>query len=151
VDRPHRIAAIDFGSVRLGIAVADEKLRIALPLENYTRRGPVADAEHLRRLAQEERIDRFVVGLPVHLDGRESQQSAQARVFAAWLERATGVPVSLFDERFSSHEAEQRLGEAGLTSKQRRARRDMLAAQILLTAYLEAPPGADHEPRPLDG
>ena len=81
---------------------------------------------------------RFVVGLPVHLDGRESRLSQEARRFGDWLTAQTQRPVDYFDERFSSVEAEQQLRAAGMNSRQRQQRRDMLAAQILLTAYLEA-------------
>ena len=79
-----------------------------------------------------------MVGLPVHLDGRESQKSAEARAFGDWLNVVTNVPVEFFDERFTTVEAEHLLGAADLTSKQRKSRRDQLAAQIMLTAYLES-------------
>jgi putative Holliday junction resolvase len=133
-----RVAGVDYGHVRIGIAISDPERTIASPLENYTRRGPEADAQRFRRLAAEERIVLFVVGLPLHLDGQESQKSGEARQFGAWLGEATGVPVEFFDERFTSHEAEQLLMAAELTKKRRKKRMDMLAAQIILTAYLEA-------------
>jgi putative pre-16S rRNA nuclease len=133
-----RIAGIDFGTVRIGIALADTSIGIASPLDNYNRRTPALDAEYFVALVREEAIDRFVVGLPVHLSGEESQISAEARRFGAWLGDVTGVPVEFFDERFTSAEAEELLGSARLTKKQRRARLDQLAAQIMLTAYLEA-------------
>jgi putative Holliday junction resolvase len=135
---PGRVAAIDYGTVRIGIAISDARRTLASPLENYTRRSRQVDGEHLRRLAIEENIVLFVVGLPVHLDGRESQKSREARDFGKWLGEITGKPVEYFDERFTSAEAERYLGAAELTKKKRKARLDMLAAQILLTAYLES-------------
>ena len=142
----HRIAGIDFGTVRIGIALADTSIGIAGPFENYTRRTAELDAKHFLQFAAEERIDRFIVGLPVHLDGRESQKSTEARAFGQWLGEVTGVPVEYFDERFTSAEAEEILGAASLTKKQRRARLDQLAAQIMLTAYLEAGGRGQDEP-----
>jgi putative Holliday junction resolvase len=136
-----RIAGIDYGTVRIGVAVADLEVRIATPYENYTRRGPAGDAEYFRRLAREERIARFVVGLPVHLDGNESQKSTEARAFGQWLSDTTGVPVEYFDERFTSFEAEQHLLAAKLTKKKRKERLDKLAAQIMLAAWLESTAG----------
>jgi putative Holliday junction resolvase len=133
-----RIAGIDFGSVRIGVALADTGLGIATPHDNYTRRSPVLDAAYFRQLVERERIGRFVVGLPVHLDGRESAKSAEARRFGQWLQETSGVPVEYFDERFTTTEAEALLLEAGLSKKARRARLDKLAAQIMLTAYLES-------------
>lgn len=149
-DPTGRFAGIDFGTVRIGIAVTDPERRLASPLENYTRRGEAADAAFFRRLAAEERIVRFIVGLPVHLDGRESQKSSEARKFGQWLGDITGVPVEYFDERFTSAEAEQFLSAAKLTKKRRKARLDKLAAQIMLTAYLESTETSRGPPRGLD-
>jgi putative Holliday junction resolvase len=133
-----RVAGIDYGTVRIGIALADTAVGIASPFENYTRRTPALDAEYFQRLAEEERIGRFVVGLPVHLSGRESQKSTEARAFGAWLGGVTGVRVEYFDERFTTSEADELLSTVKFTKKQRQARRDQLAAQIMLAAYLEA-------------
>jgi putative holliday junction resolvase len=133
-----RIAGIDYGTVRIGVAFADTEVGIATPLANYARRSEELDAAYFRDLAVNERVDRFVVGLPVHLDGRESQKSAEARKFGEWLGKTTGVRVEYFDERFTTSEADELLAAAKLTKKQRQARRDKLAAQILLTAYLES-------------
>ena len=142
-----RLAGIDYGTVRIGVAVTDFEQRLASPYENYTRRGEAVDANYFRRLANEDRIDRFVVGLPVHLSGNESAKSLEARRFGEWLAKVTGRPVEFFDERYTSSEAEQMLLGMGLTKKRRKAKLDKLAAQILLTAYLEShsrttPPGS---------
>ena len=147
---PGRVAAIDYGTVRLGIAISDSARTLASPYENYTRRGPEQDARRMQRLAADEGIVLFVVGLPVHLDGRESQKSREARDFGRWLEHVTRVPVEFFDERFTTSEAEGLLLGAGMTRKRRRNRRDMLAAQILLAAYLECRAKGSQPPGPLD-
>jgi putative Holliday junction resolvase len=145
-----RIAGIDYGTVRIGIATADTEVGIASPYENYTRRSPHLDGEFFALLAKEERIGRFVVGLPVHLHGGESQKSTEARAFGKWLGDVTGTPVEYFDERFTSLEADEVLGATKLTKKQRQARRDQLAAQIMLTAYLESGAKGQNEFRSLD-
>jgi putative Holliday junction resolvase len=146
---PGRLAGIDYGTVRIGIAVTDADQKFASPLENYTRRGEVADKKFFEQLARDERIVTFVVGLPVHLDGHESQKSVEARKFGEWLQLLTNVPVVFFDERFTSAEAEQLLAGAEFTKKQRKARLDKLAAQILLSAYLEAGKPASFKPQGL--
>lgn len=145
-----RIAGIDYGTVRIGIATADLDVGIAGLYETHTRRNERLDAEYFRRLAVEERIGRFVVGLPVHTSGHESQKSLEARQFGAWLESTTGVPVEYFDERYTSAEAESLLLDAGLTKKRRKERLDQLAAQIMLTAYLEAGARGQQSPESLD-
>lgn len=149
-DAPGRVAGIDFGTVRIGIAISDPKRTIASPYENYTRRGAGEDARRFKRLVAEEGVTLFVVGLPVHLDGRESGKSEQARRFGQWLADVTGVPVEFFDERFTSSQAEHLLLGAQLTKKRRRKRMDMLAAQIMLRGYLESRGKGHTAPGPLD-
>jgi putative Holliday junction resolvase len=142
--RTGRLAGIDYGTVRIGIAITDPAQSLASPLEILTRRDKAQDEKYLRRLAEQERLAGFIVGLPVHTSGLESQKSIEARAFAKWLGEITQLPVVLFDERYTTAHAEAMLQDAGLTSKQRKARRDMLAAQILLAAYLES--GRNAEP-----
>ncbi len=133
-----RVAGLDYGTVRIGIAITDAGQRIASPLENYTRRSRDLDDRFFQELVAQEQMVGLVVGLPVHLSGDESQKSHEARQFGAHLGKLTGLPVTFFDERFTSAIAEQLLQGAGLTSKKRKARLDKLAAQILLTAWLES-------------
>ena len=136
--RTGRLAGIDYGTVRIGVAVTDPGQRLASPLVNYTRRNLAADAAWIRQLAADERIAGFVIGLPVHTSGQESQKSAEAREFGRWLAEQTGLPIAYFDERYTSLHAEALLQEAGLTSKRRKQRLDKLAAQIMLAAFLES-------------
>jgi len=133
-----RLLAVDYGAVRIGLATSDPDRKFAFPLDTYTRRDPVKDADYFRTLVAEERIGGIVLGLPVHTDGREGQKAAEVRTFGSWLIQTTGLPVIYADERFTTVQAESALWQAGLTHKQRKARRDRVAAQILLAAYLEA-------------
>jgi putative holliday junction resolvase len=149
ISSPGRVAGVDYGNVRIGIAITDPERKIASPLENYTRRRPEQDAERFRRLAAEHDVTLFVVGLPIHLDGRESEKSLEARQFGRWLAGTTGVPIEFYDERFTSVEAEQALLAADMTRKRRKKRMDMLAAQIMLSGYLESR-RREEEHEPLD-
>jgi putative Holliday junction resolvase len=133
-----RVAGIDYGTLRIGVAVTDSRRTLASPHTNYPRSGPEADARFFKRLAQEECIVLFVVGLPVHLAGHESAKSLEARRFATWLAEITSIPVVFADERFTSAEADALLSQGEMTSKKRKQRRDMLAAQIMLAGWLEA-------------
>jgi putative Holliday junction resolvase len=136
--------------MRIGLAISDPERKLASPHSIYTRRDRDSDAKFFKRLASEERVARFVVGLPVHNDGRESQKSFEAREFGKWLGETTGVPVDYFDERFTTAQAEEHLLAAGFTKKRRKERLDKLAAQILLSAYLEAGCKSDEAPRGLE-
>jgi putative holliday junction resolvase len=146
-----RLLGVDYGSVRIGLAVSDPERRLASPLAVYERRGREHDAEYFRALVTAEEIGALIVGLPVHLDGREGQKAAEARTFGAWLAETTGLPVIYWDERFSTVEAESALWQAGLTHKKRKARRDRVAAQILLQAYLDAGCPDESTAGPLEG
>jgi len=134
-----RLAGIDYGTVRIGVAITDPDQRLASPLENYTRRGADADAAWFKQLAARERLVGFVIGLPVFASGDESPKSREARTFGEWLGELTGLPVRYFDERYTSAHAEALLIDADVSRKKRKQRLDKLAAQILLAAYLESP------------
>jgi putative holliday junction resolvase len=133
-----RILGLDFGTRRVGIALSDPGRAMAFPVEVYQPRGTEFDARYFLELVRENKIERIVVGLPLHTSGRESELASLARSFGNWLATVTGRPVVYFDERYTSVEAEQSLIAAGLTRKKRKARRDKLAAQIMLQGYLDA-------------
>lgn len=133
-----RLLGVDFGTVRIGIAISDARQSLASPLDNYTRGSKQQDAAYFQQLVRAEDIVGFVVGLPVHMSGDESQKSKQVREFGSWLEQSTGQPVTYYDERFSSALADEFLAAGELSKKQRQKRRDMLAAQIILSSYLES-------------
>lgn len=133
-----RVAGIDYGTVRIGIAISDPGRMIASPIENYTRSGIDADARRFRRLVKEEEIVLFVVGLPLHLSGDESAMSTEARKFGQWITETTGLPVVFHDERLTSYEAEEMLLSAELSNKKRKKRLDMLAAQRILAGWIDS-------------
>jgi putative Holliday junction resolvase len=133
-----RIAGVDYGHVRIGLAISDAGQTISSPFENYQRQAEESDGKYFRKFAIDEQVVGFVVGLPVHASGDESEKSLEARRFGAWLADITKLPVTFCDERYSTAAAEQFLSIAGLTSKKRKRRRDMLAAQVILASYLES-------------
>jgi putative Holliday junction resolvase len=146
-----RLAALDFGTVRIGVAVTDPEQRFASPLEIHQRGSPQADSRWLTELVRRESLCGFVVGLPIHTDGRESAKSQEARHFAVWLREITGLPVQLYDERFTTVEADAFMVSTRTTRKKQKQRRDKLAAQILLTAFLESTRDSASDARSLDG
>lgn len=133
-----RLAGIDYGTVRIGIATCDPSQRWVTPFDTYIRRNDRLDAEYFSNFAQRERIEGFVLGLPIHCDGKESQKSVEVRRFAEWLEAVTEIPFALFDERFTTAEARQLLREAGLSTTQKKKRLDRLAAHLILSGFIES-------------
>lgn len=130
-----RILALDLGSRRIGLALSERD--IALPEGVLERRGPKHDLEALRQLVTERGVSRIVVGLPVHMSGRRGPEAAAAEAFAAALREATGLPVDLLDERWTSLEAERALRDTGHTARSARGRIDAVAASLLLRSYLD--------------
>lgn len=145
--REGRICAVDFGTVRIGLAITDPRQSLASPLGIYHPRNPRLDAVYFRTLVERERIAGFVVGLPVHLSGDSSPLSVAAVGFGKWLETTVERPVIWFDERYTSSIAEEIFREVKRTKLQKKKLLDKLAAQILLQHWLESdrddpvPPG----------
>lgn len=134
-----RVAGVDYGRRRIGIAVCDAEWILASPLCIHQTTGDRAvDAAFFRDLARAESLVGFVVGLPVHADGTDSAMSVEVERFGAWLSRTTGLPVAFHDERYSSREAAGLLAGVGLTRGRRKERADAVAAQVVLASWLEA-------------
>jgi len=132
-----RVAAVDLGKVRVGLAVSDELGVMAHP------RGPLAGGNRrklvgeLADLARAERIRRFLVGLPLDRQGGEGREATRARKFAQALADATRCEVELVDERLSTVEASRRLSEGGVSARRQRPLIDSASAAVLLQAWLD--------------
>lgn len=151
---PGRVAGVDYGRRRIGVAVCDAERILASPLcVRQTTGDRDADAAFFRKLAADERLVGFVVGLPVHADGTDSAMSMEVERFGAWLAATTGLPVEFQDERYSSREAAGMLAGIGLTRGRKKERADAVAAQVVLASWLERRAAGGHALRPeaLDG
>jgi putative Holliday junction resolvase len=132
------VSGIDFGTVRIGIALSDPDRIIASPYETLLRQSPELDAQYFRQFVEKEHVVRFVLGIPLCLNGGLSEKAKEVLQFGDWLKETTGVKIDYMDERYTSVEAEHFLREARLTNKKRKIRRDKIAAQIILSSYLES-------------
>ncbi len=144
-----RLLGVDLGTRRIGLAIADDDALRARPLATLGRgRSVEADADALGRVAAANGIAELVVGLPLDMSGAEGPAAAVARQWAVAMASATGLPVTLRDERLSSHVAEGRVGRAkrgpsgGPPGPARRAanraRIDRAAAGVILEDELVA-------------
>jgi putative Holliday junction resolvase len=138
---PNRVLAIDLGAKRIGLAISDETRTIAFPAGVLASKGPKADVVALRALVAEREVGAIVVGLPIHMSGRRGPEAERAETFAAALGAATGLPVALLDERWTSRGAERALHEMGRSKKQQRGKVDEVAATLLLQTFLEREAG----------
>ncbi len=133
-----RILAIDYGERRIGLAVSDPSGIIATPagfiLRRAGKRPPIAE---IVRRGTDLEVTGFVVGLPLDAEGDETARSAEARAIAAELEKRTGLPTRLVDERFTTAAALRAMREMGVTTRGRKGDVDALAATLLLRHALD--------------
>ena len=138
-----RALGLDLGSKRIGVAVSDSDGRIATPIEVVHRTGD-RQGEHsaLADLAEEWEVEVVVVGIPYSLDGSTGPMAQAMAAEAVELERVLGarsrVPVETYDERLTTVTAERTLREQDLRAPERRKVVDMVAAAVMLQAWLDA-------------
>ncbi len=133
------LLGFDFGTKRIGIAIAQEITGTANPLTTVTAIKHKPDWESISRIITEWRPDLLVVGLPLHMDGSEQPMTQAARRFSNQLNGRYQIPVALMDERLSSNEAESILNEqSGFRSTvfQDKAQIDMISAQLILQSWM---------------
>lgn len=131
-----RVMAIDFGDARIGLAVSDLTGMIAG--EAWTMEEWNMERASLRIAEEAKRRDvgTLVLGLPKNMDGTEGPRCEKSRAFKALLEKDTGLPVILWDERRSSIEAHAILHSNGRKEKDHRKTVDAVAATLILEGYL---------------
>lgn len=123
-----RVLALDYGSARCGCALSDPTGTLATPIEEVARPGTRKGIAALAALVRDREVGRVVVGLPLGLSGEDTAQTGETRAFAARLGEAVGLPVDLFDERFTTKLAER---SGGRTTSE-----DSRAAAVLLEDWL---------------
>ncbi len=135
-----RIMGLDYGSRTVGVAISDELLLTAQGKEIIRRK----EENKLRRtmarieeLIQEYNVEKMVLGLPLNMDQTPSERSELCLEFKDKLERRTGIPVVMWDERLTTVEADEIMDEAGIRGRERKEYVDMIAAQIILQDYLD--------------
>lgn len=133
-----RALGIDLGSKRIGIAVSDLSGTIGSALTTVHRsRSRRHDHAEIAKIVREEECEVVVVGLPLSLDGTTGPAARAATKEAEQLASVVGVPVEMYDERFTTVTAERGMMEAGLDAVQRRRVVDKVAAAVMLQAWLD--------------
>lgn len=132
-----RYLAIDHGQKRTGLAISDASETLVSP---HSVIETASEEELLRRISDvlvAEGIDAIVVGLPINMDGTESDRSLKVRQFVLAMQELTDKPVHLHDERLSSFEAGYLVGDLELTRKKKKKRLDAIAAASILRSFFE--------------
>lgn len=134
-----RILAVDWGEIRIGLALSDESQVLATPLETLHRReGKRFPMPRFLQLISLHHPVGLVVGLPLSMEGTEGDSAIAAREAAATVTRRTGLPLELWDERMSTARALAAIREQGGSTRGRKADVDSLAAAVLLQHFLDA-------------
>ncbi len=135
-----RVIGFDFGLQRIGTATGNHLTGTTQPLKTLPVTADGPDWVGIANLISEWRAEELVVGLPLHMDGSESEISVQAKSFAEELMRRTGLSVALVDERLSSNEADHQITLGAQPGKSRRRQRqnmrDSIAAELIVSTYL---------------
>ncbi len=135
-----RIMGLDFGSKTVGVAVSDPLLLTAQGVEIIRRKEENKLRQTLARieeLVKEYEVEKLVLGLPKHMNGSEGVRVELTEEFKEKLERRTGLPVVLWDERLTTVAADKTMMEAGIRRENRKDYVDMIAATFILQGYLD--------------
>jgi len=133
-----RVLALDVGEQRIGVALSDPTQTLARSLLVLEREDEARVLECVAVLVREQGVERVVVGHPLSLKGDVSPQTARVQRFARALAQELEVPVELWDERYSTVNAEKILRERGMDGRERRRWVDATAAAVILQDYLDA-------------
>jgi putative holliday junction resolvase len=131
---------LDVGTKTVGVAVADELGFTAQPITVVRRSNLKADLAELIRLAADRAVDRFVLGLPLNMDGTEGPRAQATRKFGDALAKASNLLIIYQDERLTTVAAERSLLEADVSRQKRREVIDQVAASLILQGWLDAQP-----------
>ena len=129
--------ALDYGDVRIGIALSDVTRFLATGYENYTRVGLEVDCKHIADIVSNNNVKVIVLGLPLNMDGSEGERVEKTREFASELTKYTDAKIEYLDERLTSVSAEKILISADVSRKKRKQVLDKLSATIILQDYLD--------------
>ena len=133
-----KILAIDIGAVRTGVAVSDQTELLATPIGTFTEPDRDRLLSLVCGLAAEHKAGHIVVGHPKNMDGSEGASAQNAAAFAELLKEATGLPVTLWDERLTTVSAHHYLNETNVRGKKRKQMVDTVSAVIILQDYLDS-------------
>lgn len=133
-----RIMGLDVGDRRVGVAVSDAMGLTAQPVMTLLRSNRRQDVKSLLRVIRKLGCSEIVIGNPLYMSGDLSPQAIKAQEFGQMLEKETGLPVRLWDERLTTTEAHRHLHAAGMAGASHRRVVDQVAAVLILQGYLDS-------------
>lgn len=133
-----RVLALDIGQVRCGIALSDPAMKIATPLCVLPMAEVEAHAKSFKRVLEDWEPELIVSGMPYTMSHQQGPQAQRVKALALKIGKNCNLPVEFCDERFSSKDAKRILREQGCREADMRGKVDMIAASLMLQAWLDA-------------
>ena len=130
-----RLMGIDFGEVRIGIALSDPLQIISQPFLVIPNNDNTIS--EIQKIVKTEEVEKIILGLPLNLDGEDTKKTLEVREFSKILKDKVDVPVIFWDERYTSVEANEKLKQMGYSIAESRKVIDKVAASIILKSYME--------------
>jgi putative Holliday junction resolvase len=132
-----RILGIDYGDRNIGLALSDPLRLTAQPLGQFRLAGEAENTAYFKQLVQRHEISEIVVGFPLRMDGSSGTRAQKTREFAAWLEAAVGLTITLWDERLTTQQAIGIMEEQKVRDKKKKHLEHQISATLILQSYLD--------------
>ena len=139
-----RILGIDFGDKNIGLALSDQLLLTAQAFGCYRPKSRQEDEKYFRELVKKYEIGEIVIGLPLRMDGSPGTRVEKTKKFAAWLKKILNLPITLWDERLTTQQAQKILHTQKVKNKMKKNIEDQISASLILSSYLEKKRKAAH-------
>ena len=132
-----RILGIDYGDVRVGLALSDLTQTIAKPFKTLIYNDVNHLISQIQEIVNEQDIEIIVIGIPYNMKGEDTQQTIKVKEFASLVDKNLEVDIKFIDERLTSYEAEQVMHKMNIKTGFNKAKIDKIAASIILQEYLQ--------------
>lgn len=139
-----RVLGIDYGDSHIGLAVSDKLLLTAQALGTYRSKSKEEDKKYFKELVSKYEIGEIVLGFPLRMDGSQGTRVEKTKEFAGWLKEILKIPIIFWDERLTTKQALQILGQQKIKAKRKKILEDQIAASVILSSYLESKRGKNH-------
>lgn len=142
-----RVLGIDFGDRNIGLSLSDRLRLTAQPLGTYVLGVEKENLKYFRDLISQHEVGEIVIGLPLRMDGSLGTRAQKTQEFASWMKKFLDIPITLWDERLTTVQAESILREQNIKGIRKKTLEHQVSATLILANYLEAKRNNGHDPQ----
>jgi len=132
-----KIVGIDYGDARVGVALSDPEKSIAFGREMILNKSKNAVIYRIKQILTEDNVELIVLGLPLSMEGEDTEQTMKVRKFGELLSKAVKTPIVYHDERLTTYEGDGILTSIGMSGRNKKKEKDIIAASLILQNYLD--------------